>query len=296
MSYPNYANHAQCVLALIMFSFSGACLAQHDPGLRGVPPGAGSPLPGLTPIELSVFKESLQRAIQLEGVCDDCSDVTIGTFLDPAKANFATQTNSSGLGVRFNGDQCTVCHNHPALGGSGGFMVPNPQDPPALQRAPENPMFDLIPHRKGAANAVPSFIKQYGPIREVRFAFNPDGTPDGGVHQLFTIDGSSDVSPAQLHERGCTTDGFRDREPPRQCSISHPIAAVRSRHPGWNPGSGDHGAPCGLGTNSRRSQDHGRTQPQRQRWVDHPLRLEGAEQVDRDLLRRGLQRRDGRDQ
>jgi len=196
MSYPNYANHAQCVLALIMFSFSGACLAQHDPGLRGGPPGAGSPLPGLTPIELSVFKESLQRAIQLEGVCDDCSDVTIGTFLDPAKANFATQTNSSGLGVRFNGDQCTVCHNHPALGGSGGFMVPNPQDPPALQRAPENPMFDLIPHRKGATNAVPSFIKQYGPIREVRFAANADGTPDGGVHQLFTIAGRSDVFPA----------------------------------------------------------------------------------------------------
>jgi CxxC motif-containing protein (DUF1111 family) len=57
-------------------------------------------------------------------------------------------------------------------------------------------MFDLIPHRKGATNSVPSFITQYGPIREVRFASRPDGTPDGGVHQLFTVVGRSDVFPA----------------------------------------------------------------------------------------------------
>jgi len=54
-------------------------------------------------------------------------------------------------------------------------------------------MFDLMPHRKGATNYVPSFITQYGPIREVRFQRKPDGTPDGGVHQLFTVVGRSDV-------------------------------------------------------------------------------------------------------
>jgi CxxC motif-containing protein (DUF1111 family) len=42
-------------------------------------------------------------------------------------------------------------------------------------------------------NHVPSFITQYGPIREVRFQKKPDGTPDGGVHQLFTIVGRSDI-------------------------------------------------------------------------------------------------------
>jgi CxxC motif-containing protein (DUF1111 family) len=57
-------------------------------------------------------------------------------------------------------------------------------------------MFELIPHRKGATNTVPSFIHQFGPIREVRFARKPDGTPDGGVHQLFTIVGRSDIFPA----------------------------------------------------------------------------------------------------
>lgn len=171
-------------------------MAQSDPGLRGGPPGAGLPLRGLSFEESTVFDEGLQRMIQLEAVCDDCSDLVVGTRVEPAQANLLTQTNSSGLGTRFNGDQCSVCHNQPAVGGSGGFMVPNPGAPAAQQRPPENPMFDLIPHRKGATNQVPSFITRYGPIREVRFSRRPDGSPDGGVHQLFTIVGRSDIFPA----------------------------------------------------------------------------------------------------
>jgi CxxC motif-containing protein (DUF1111 family) len=178
---------------MMTFSFASLCFGQVDPGIRQGAPGAGAPLNGLTPIELSMFNEGLQRAIQLEAGCDDCSDMTLGSFIDPSQANLVTRTNSSGLGARFNGDQCTVCHNQPALGGSGGFLVPNPQDPPGKYRTPENPMFDLIPHRKGATNTVPSFIQQYGPIREVRFARKPDGSPDGGVHQLFVNTGRSDV-------------------------------------------------------------------------------------------------------
>ena len=186
------------ILTILSASGSGAALAQgspHDPGLRGGPPGAGQPLAGLTAIESKMFDEGVQRAIQLEAVCDDCSDLQLGSHIDPSKANLVTLTNSSGLGTRFNADQCTVCHNQPALGGSGGFVVPNPQDPPARYRRPENPMFDLIPHRKGATNDVPSFITRFGPIREVRFARRPDGRPDGGVHQLFTVVGRSDVFP-----------------------------------------------------------------------------------------------------
>jgi hypothetical protein len=186
---------ARGTIAAWLLVSSSFCFAQHDSGVRAGPAGGGKPLEHLTPIELSVFKEGLQRSIQLEAVCDSCSDLTPGEAVDPAKANVMTQTNSSGLGTRFNGDQCTACHNHPALGGSGGFMIPNPQDPLASRRAPENPMFDLIPHRKGAANLVPAFITRFGPIREVRFARKPDGTPDGGVHQLFTVVGRSDVFP-----------------------------------------------------------------------------------------------------
>src|SRR5260221_457643 len=183
---------------LVLFA-TVASFAQQDRGVRGGAPGAGAPLPGLTAVEVALFNESLQRAIQLEAVCDGCPDLTLGAFTDPQRANLVTQTNSAGLGARFNGDQCTVCHNQPALGGSGGFMVPNPQDPPNKYPTPENPMFDLIPHRKGGINAVPSFIQRYGPIREVRFVRRPDGPPDGGVPQLFTVVGRPDIGAP-----GCT--------------------------------------------------------------------------------------------
>jgi hypothetical protein len=54
---------------------------------------------------------------------------------------------------------------------------------------PENPLFRLVPKRFGKRNVVPSFEQQFGPIREVRFKFNPDGTRDGGVHQLWVVTG-----------------------------------------------------------------------------------------------------------
>ena len=184
--------------ATVTLSFTCICLAQKDPGVRPGPAAAGGPIKGLEDNELALFKEGIARVTQLESVCDTCNDVTLGsdTGEDP---NLATRTNSSGLGARFNGDQCSVCHQQPAIGGSGGFLVPNPQDPMIRRRPPENPMFDLIPHRKGGQNYVPSFITRYGPIREVRFQKKPDGTPDGGVHQLFTVVGRSDSG-----SPGCT--------------------------------------------------------------------------------------------
>ena len=45
----------------------------------------------------------------------------------------------------------------------------------------------------GATNVVPSFISASGPVREARFVKNADGTPDGGVHALFTLAGRSDA-------------------------------------------------------------------------------------------------------
>ena len=56
---------------------AGVCMAQKDPGMRQGPPGAGNPLTGLTPIELQMFLEGLNRALQLEAVCDTCSDITL---------------------------------------------------------------------------------------------------------------------------------------------------------------------------------------------------------------------------
>src|SRR5215831_8751173 len=185
--------------------------AQHDPGVRGgfqSTAGAlqqnGIPIPHppvisqnpttgatINPNELASFLEGVLRAGQLESTCDVCSDVTQGSpvtglgELDPAFPQL--HTNSNGLGARHNADQCFACHAQPTLGGSGGFLVPNPGQAKALP--PENPQFRLIPLRFGKQNVVPSFETQYGPIREVRFKYKPDGTRDGGVHQLWTVRG-----------------------------------------------------------------------------------------------------------
>ena len=204
-------NVALIVMATLVVA--GASMAQKDPGVRQGSTGTGRPLNGLTDIEQKMFSEGFQRMVQLESVCDECSDVTLGSFVDPSQANLVTKTNSSGLGIRFNGDQCSVCHNQPAVGGSGGFMVPNPQDPPNMQKPAENPMFRLIPGRKGGTSPVPSFIQQFGPIREVRFARKPDGSPDGGVHQLFTVVGRSDIFPdGQAHACTAQTLPYTDFE------------------------------------------------------------------------------------
>ncbi len=107
------------IVSICVAAHHNACvvLSAERPGsAAGSAAGAGEPLKGLTPIELSMFNEGLNRALQLEAVCDGCSDLTLGSFTDPAKGNLVTQTNSSGLGVRFNGDQCTACHNQPVAG------------------------------------------------------------------------------------------------------------------------------------------------------------------------------------
>jgi CxxC motif-containing protein (DUF1111 family) len=51
---------------------------------------------------------------------------------------------------------------------------------------------------EGANNTVPSFISANGPVREARFVKNADGTPDGGVHALFTIAARSDAPGCKL--------------------------------------------------------------------------------------------------
>lgn len=83
----------------------------------------------------------------------------------------------NGLGPRFNLDGCGGCHAQPAAGGS------SPATNPQVAVATAN----------GAKNTLPSFITANGPVREVRFVRNPNGTPDGGVHDLFVITGRSDA-------------------------------------------------------------------------------------------------------
>jgi CxxC motif-containing protein (DUF1111 family) len=93
-------------------------------------------------------------------------------------------TVPAGLGPRFNLDSCGGCHLQPAVGGS------SPPTNPQVADATKN----------GAKNTVPTFITANGPVREARFVRNPDGTPDGGVHDLFVITGRADAPGCNIQQ------------------------------------------------------------------------------------------------
>src|SRR6266550_4123703 len=130
-----------------------------DPGVRGGAPGAGTALEGLTADETAFFQNGLAKFLEIESL---------------------TGGDNDGLGPRFNSNQCLSCHSQPSVGGTS----------PAT-----NPLI-AIATLEGARNVVPWFITQNGPIREARFKRNPNGTNDGGVHNLFVITG-------RRHAAGC---------------------------------------------------------------------------------------------
>ena len=146
-----------CVLATCVPTSAQSVKAPMDPGVRGGAAGAGGSLQGLTADENAFFRDGLSRFADIEVV---------------------TGGNNNGLGPRFNSNQCLSCHSHPAAGGSS----------PA-----RNPLIGIAT-LNGAKNVVPWFITQNGPIREARFKRNPNGTNDGGVHNLFVITGRSDAT------------------------------------------------------------------------------------------------------
>jgi CxxC motif-containing protein (DUF1111 family) len=141
--------------AMFVFTFGLTLQAANpsDPGIRGGSAGAGKPFAALTAGELDFFNhQATPQFTQVEMFAD-------------------------GLGPRFNLDSCAGCHTFPAVGGSSP-----PHNNPQVVRAPI-----MAP-----GNTVPPFLTSSGPIREVRFVKNPDGSPDGGVHDIFTISGRAD--------------------------------------------------------------------------------------------------------
>src|SRR6202041_1399253 len=126
-----------------------------DPGVRGGPAGAGTPLKGLTADETAFFQDGQARFAAIEVV---------------------TGGANNGLGPRFNSNQCLSCHAQPSIGGT------SPAQNPSIAVATLN----------GAKNTVPWFITQNGPIREARFK-KSNGNADGEVHDLFVITGRTDA-------------------------------------------------------------------------------------------------------
>jgi CxxC motif-containing protein (DUF1111 family) len=156
------------------------CAAPCDPGVRAGPAGAGGPINGITADQQSYFTEGKNRFLEVDSVS--------GTVSGEAGV---------GLGPRFNMNECGGCHAYPATGGSSPYT--NPQIAAAHDAAagcaastscnPANLGFTFL---AGTPFQQP-FISVNGPVREARFVRNPDGSPDGGVHDLFTITGRSDA-------------------------------------------------------------------------------------------------------
>ncbi len=142
-------------LAIGVYTFGQTRSAPVDPGVRGGPAGAGTPLKGLTADETAFFQDGQAKFADIESV---------------------TNGSNNGLGPRFNSNQCFSCHAQPDEGGSS----------PA-----QNPLI-VVATLNGAKNTVPWFITQNGPVREARFK-KSNGVSDGSVHNLFVITGRTDA-------------------------------------------------------------------------------------------------------
>jgi len=138
-----------------------------DPGVRGGPASAGGMLNNLTSNYQDFFTGALTRFQEVDSVS-------------------GTETNAKGVGLgpRFNLNSCSGCHAQPAIGGSS----------PA-----SNPQIGVA-NEYGASNTIPRFIRPDGPVREARFIRNPDGSPDGGVHDLFVITGRHDAGNCNISQ------------------------------------------------------------------------------------------------
>ncbi len=158
------------VLSIAAFGVTGVSLsddvwsqvarfAASDPGVRPGPASAGGMLPGLTPSEKRGFQVGLEA------------------FGEVASVQGTIRDTEAGLGPRFNLDSCAGCHTQPDIGGTSPVVNPQVE----------------VAKKEGANNEIPPFIKRDGPVREARFKNNTDGTPDGGVHALFTIAGRNDA-------------------------------------------------------------------------------------------------------
>jgi CxxC motif-containing protein (DUF1111 family) len=136
-----------------------------DPGPRPLPAAAGSFYSALTPNQSAVTTRLTQIFTEVNFVAGGPLVKTVG------------------LGPRFNSNSCSSCHGYPSVGGSS---------------PPNNPLFSIY-QLEGATNTMPYFITPTGPVIVARFPKKSDlVTPDGSVHQMFTISNRTDAP-------GCTT-------------------------------------------------------------------------------------------
>jgi CxxC motif-containing protein (DUF1111 family) len=158
-----------------------------DPGPRtsfAVAGNPGNPIQGLTDQQKAFFQNGLSQFTQEETVA-------------------VTSPGNGGLGPAFNSDSCGSCHSQPATGGTSPSPNAFPTANNLVSSVPgQNPQF-TVGQVAGGTNSIPFFVTADGPVREARFK------SDGGVHDLFTIQGRTDVP-----------------NPPNNCTLAQPDFAA----------------------------------------------------------------------
>lgn len=167
------ASAAPTETALASLDNQREAIAGHRPG-----GGTPSPLPPSSARDPGPRNGQADAGSPIAGL----SPAEVAAF-NVSLADFAeAEEVDEGLGPTMNLDSCGGCHMQPSIGGTSPKL--NPQV--------------AFANAQGAKNKLPSFITADGPVREARFIRKPDGSPDGGVHGLFTIAGRSDAPGCNL--------------------------------------------------------------------------------------------------
>ncbi|MGA2888196.1 MAG: di-heme oxidoredictase family protein [Terracidiphilus sp.] len=210
--FTSFLAPAMILLAGLAVTQATIAVAQQDPGAQtgvrtgtfdGITTSTGTTLinPNNDPNGFTAFfADGLSRFQEIEDVSTNGNANVVNT----------------GLGPRFNFNQCAGCHAQPAVGGTGaavnpqfaafgsctsesGLSVTNVSTVTSGQSLP-------TPAQKGtivcsSTNTVPSFITVNGPTREARFPFlmNANGTVNTTIpstqvpEDLFTVVGRPDA-------------------------------------------------------------------------------------------------------
>lgn len=170
------------LMALAVLFFASTISAQTDPGVQSGNRGTGAAF----------------SSVQLNSPSGILSFFTDGqTRFQAVESVSGSPSGNNGLGPRFNSNSCSSCHAQPAAGGSGG---------------PSNPQAQFTSNGVAPGNRTPSFVTPNGPTLEARFPFffNSNGTvdyeaPNGGVEDLFTVNGRSDAGSCSLPQPSFNT-------------------------------------------------------------------------------------------
>jgi hypothetical protein len=162
-----------------------------------------NPLPGISTAELDLFCAAVGRFQDIDSVSgvippganNQCTPKDHGH--NQTSSTIGCNETGAGLGPRFNGNSCAMCHIFPVV------LAASPS---------HNPEVDVAT-LDGAQNSLTSlsqFINANSAIKEVRFINDlATGKSDGNVHNLFVITGRVDASNANNINGGVTTCGLR---------------------------------------------------------------------------------------